>query len=87
MFFPHQAPHRCTNVARRDTLGLSNFDGDRDDFLVPVQDGQTVAAIVTPDNPLTTLSVELAEGEPPSDVHRAEQDIDGHAVVLGVRKT
>ena len=34
-----------------------------------------------------TLSLELEEGEPPPDAHRAEQDVDGHALTLGVKKT
>ncbi|MDZ4277982.1 MAG: DUF5915 domain-containing protein, partial [Dehalococcoidia bacterium] len=33
-----------------------------------------------------TLSLALEEAEPPPDAHRSEQDVDGHAVVLGVRK-
>ncbi|MBI4570419.1 MAG: isoleucine--tRNA ligase, partial [Chloroflexi bacterium] len=33
-----------------------------------------------------TLSLSLIEGAPPAAAHRAEQDVDGHAVVLGVAK-
>jgi isoleucyl-tRNA synthetase len=33
-----------------------------------------------------TLSTALVEGEPPASAHRSEQDVDGHAVVLGVEK-
>jgi len=33
-----------------------------------------------------TLSLELIEGEPPPDAHRSEQNVDGHAIVFGVRK-
>ncbi len=33
-----------------------------------------------------TLSLSLVEGEPPPEAHRAEQDVDGHAVALGVAR-
>ena len=33
-----------------------------------------------------TLSLELIEGEPPADAHRSDQDVDGHAMTLAVRK-
>jgi isoleucyl-tRNA synthetase len=33
-----------------------------------------------------TLSLSLVEGEPPPDAHRSEQNVDGHQLVLGVRK-
>ena len=34
-----------------------------------------------------TLSLELVEGEPPKEAHRAEQTVEGHDVVLCVRRT
>ena len=34
-----------------------------------------------------TLSLDLIEGEPPSDAHREEQTVEGHDVVLGVVRT
>ncbi|OGO51339.1 MAG: isoleucine--tRNA ligase [Chloroflexi bacterium RBG_16_68_14] len=34
-----------------------------------------------------TLSLSLVEADPPSEAHRSEQNVDGHQVVLGVRRT
>ncbi|MEX0786996.1 MAG: isoleucine--tRNA ligase [Dehalococcoidia bacterium] len=34
-----------------------------------------------------TLSLSLENAEPPSDAHRSEQDVDGHAIVLAVRRS
>lgn len=33
-----------------------------------------------------TLSLDIIEGDPPAEAHRSEQNVDGHAMTLGVRK-
>ncbi len=46
--------------------GLTNFAGDPDGFLVAVEAGQRLSAVVYPDEPTATLSIELARVDGPS---------------------
>ncbi len=75
--------HRIQNMRRDAGFAISDrittyWQGDDDIRRVLAAHGDYVRA--------ETLSESLEEAPPPDDAHTEQQDVDGHAVTLGVRK-
>jgi isoleucyl-tRNA synthetase len=75
--------HRVQNLRRDAGFDISDrittyWQGDPDIGRVLSAYGDYVRA--------ETLSVDVIESEPPEDAHQEEQAVDGHQIIIGVRR-